>query len=53
MAGCRRGLLQVNMLLIYYNFIRDHMSLSMTPLKKAGLIEYNDEKYETDRWEFR
>ncbi|MDE1848167.1 MAG: hypothetical protein KGH61_04445 [Candidatus Micrarchaeota archaeon] len=35
----RRGLLQINLLPIYYNFIRDHMSLGMTPAEKAGCQE--------------
>jgi transposase-like protein len=46
----RTAQLHLNLLLVYYNFIRDHMSIEQTPAEKAGLIEYFDARSEQDRF---
>ena len=50
--GLNTGLLQLNLLVTYYNFVRVHSAIKMTPVEKAGLIEYIGVKTERDKWKF-
>lgn len=46
------GILQFRLLFIYYNFIRKHSAIQMTPAEKAELIDYLDANTEKKRWKF-
>ena len=46
------GQLQVRLIEIYYNFVRKHSTIGMTPAEKAGLIEYFGCKNEKSKWRF-
>jgi transposase-like protein len=50
--GKDTGTLHVNLLFIYYNFVRVHSVIRQTPAEKAGLIEYFDANTEVKRWKF-
>ncbi len=43
---------QFGLLFIYYNFIRRHSAIKMTPAEKAGLMDYLDANTEKKRWKF-
>ena len=47
--GIVTGRWELRFLEIYYNFIRRHMTIGMTPAEKAGLIEYYGCKNEESR----
>lgn len=46
------GRSELRFLEIYYNFVRNHMTIKMTPAEKAGLIEYFGCKNEESKWKF-
>jgi len=46
------GIIQLRMLFIYYNFVRRHSAIKMTPAEKEGLIDYYDATNEKKRWRF-
>jgi len=46
----KTGRLQLQLLFAYYNFVRIHSAIGMTPAEKAGLIEYHCENSEKARW---
>jgi len=48
--GLESGQKHFRILEIYYNFVRKHMAIKMTPAEKAGLIEYNGAKTKRDKW---
>jgi transposase-like protein len=48
--GLESGQKHLRLLEIYYNFVRKHMAIKMTPAEKAGLIEYNNAKRKKDKW---
>ena len=48
----RTAIIQIRLLFIYYNFVRRHSAIKMTPAEKEGLIEYFDANNEKKRWRF-
>lgn len=46
------GRMQLQVLFIYYNFVRVHSAIKMTPAEKAGVIEYLGQNTEKKRWLF-
>lgn len=48
--GEESGNTWMEFLWVYYNFVRDHMALGMTPAEKAGLINWFGFRREPDRF---
>jgi transposase-like protein len=46
------GRKHLRLLEIYYNFVRIHSAIKMTPAEKAGLIEYNNLRTKREKWIF-
>lgn len=46
----KTGATQLQMLLIYYNFIRVHSAIGKTPAEAAGFVEYWGKETERKRW---
>lgn len=48
----RTGILHLNLVFTYYNFVRVHSAIRQTPAEAAGLIEYYGANSEKSRWNF-
>lgn len=48
----RTARLQLQLLFVYYNFVRVHSAIKTTPAEKAGVIEYFGRNTEKERWLF-
>ncbi len=44
------GRMQLQALFTYYNFVRVHSAIKMTPAEKAGVIEYWGKDTEKKKW---
>lgn len=42
--------MQIQMIFTYYNFVRVHSAIGMTPAEKARVIEYLGQDTERKRW---